>query len=195
MKKRLFFIALLFFVVTYPVLAEETVRNCYPITAKDLARQKSPKFDQYVTTAERIIKLKIDLKSHPNARTYRTVLREGVANGPNFAGHYAVVGWGCGTSCLQFAIVDVRSGKVIFPDDFNGVSGVKFETDDFEKTGVGPYWGLRYRIDSSLLVVVGMLNESENREGAFYYIIEKGKLKRIFTVIVKKDACDDRMND
>lgn len=179
--------------LSYPVCAEDSGKNCYPITTKDLTRGNAPRFDQYPAKAEQIKKLKVNLKSHPDARTYRTVLRRGVAEGPNFAGHYSAVGWGCGTSCVQFAVVDVKSGKVIFPDEFTSVMGLHFDADDFEKEGSGPFWGLRYKIDSRLLVVVGMLDEDEKREGAFYYVLEKGKLKRLFDVRVKKDDCDDRV--
>jgi hypothetical protein len=54
----------------------------------------------------------VDLSSARGARSFRTVLRSGAAKGPNFAGHYAVVTWGCGTACERFALVDVRTGKV-----------------------------------------------------------------------------------
>jgi hypothetical protein len=56
-----------------------------------------------------------NLRSAPGASHFRTVLREGAREGANFAGHFAVVTWGCGTSCQSLAIVDVRSGRVFFP--------------------------------------------------------------------------------
>lgn len=43
---------------------------------------------------------------------FRTAIREGVQEGPNFAGHYIVVRWGCGTECQMGAIVDALSGKI-----------------------------------------------------------------------------------
>lgn len=46
------------------------------------------------------------------ARTYRTRLREGAAKGPNFAGHFTLVSWGCGASCQDWAVVDARTGQV-----------------------------------------------------------------------------------
>ncbi|MDB4950741.1 MAG: hypothetical protein JWM27_3390 [Gemmatimonadetes bacterium] len=54
----------------------------------------------------------VDVGSARGAASHRTVLRRGVAKGANFAGHYAVVTWGCGTACERFALVDVRTGKV-----------------------------------------------------------------------------------
>lgn len=54
----------------------------------------------------------VDLGSQPWAREFRTVLRTGAAAGPNFAGAYTVVLWGCGTQCQRWAVVDARSGRV-----------------------------------------------------------------------------------
>ena len=47
-------------------------------------------------------------------RMYRTRIRNGVAAGagPNFAGHYFVISWGCGSNCAMMAMVDARTGEV-----------------------------------------------------------------------------------
>src|SRR3954466_12462988 len=49
------------------------------------------------------------------ARMFRTRLREDSRVGPNFAGRYTVVVWGCGTGCAQMGVVDARNGRVYFP--------------------------------------------------------------------------------
>src|SRR5664279_1289409 len=36
-------------------------------------------------------------------------------SGPNFAGHYFVIRWGCGSNCLMMAIVDAKTGTVYDP--------------------------------------------------------------------------------
>lgn len=61
----------------------------------------------------------------PAERRFRIVIRRGVDNGwgveggttnepsgtvPNFAGHFVIIRWGCGSPCLMAAIVDVRLG-------------------------------------------------------------------------------------
>lgn len=56
----------------------------------------------------------VNLKSHPKARLFRTMLREGAKTGPNFAGHYTIVDWGCGSACLTIAVIDCRNGRVYF---------------------------------------------------------------------------------
>jgi hypothetical protein len=45
---------------------------------------------------------------------YRTRIRHGAAQGPNFAGHYAVVQWGGGTGTGGFVLVDVKTGQIFF---------------------------------------------------------------------------------
>jgi hypothetical protein len=75
----------------------------------------------------------VDLSSAEGARRFRTVLRDGAAKGPNFAGHYTFVQWGCGSSCQSFAIVDARTGRVTFGNQSLSV-------------------GADYRLDSRLLV-------------------------------------------
>lgn len=50
------------------------------------------------------------------ARLFRTVLNLGAAAGPNFAGHMTIVEFGCGTSCVEWGLVDARTGQVHRPD-------------------------------------------------------------------------------
>ncbi len=52
------------------------------------------------------------LLTDPEARGFRTMILRGAAEGPVFADHYAISGWGCGTSCIHFAIIDSMSGSV-----------------------------------------------------------------------------------
>lgn len=49
----------------------------------------------------------------PQAREFRTVLSEALLGGVNFAGHYTVATWGCGTSCQNHAVLDARTGRII----------------------------------------------------------------------------------
>src|ERR1035438_1603912 len=39
-------------------------------------------------------------------------MREGAAMGPNFAGHYTIVTWGCGSSCVSAVVVNANTGAV-----------------------------------------------------------------------------------
>lgn len=67
----------------------------------------------------------------PDQRMFRTRIRNGIsstrdvwigsyknpvrAKGPNFAGHYFAIRWGCGSQCLMMAIVDAETGTVYSP--------------------------------------------------------------------------------
>ncbi|MGH9762777.1 MAG: hypothetical protein ACREDR_43305 [Blastocatellia bacterium] len=106
------------------------------------------------------------------ARMKRTVLREGAAGGPNFAGHYIVVNWGCGASCVQFAIVDAITGSVYFPS-FYVAAGVGSD-QDYEHTPEP----LQFKLDSKLLMVTGNLNEAE-KGGVYYYKWDNNRLTLI----------------
>jgi hypothetical protein len=83
---------------------------------------------------------KPNFKTDPSARTFITRIQEGCKEmGVNFAGHYTIVEWGCGTQCLDFAIVDRISGKIIFS---------QFQSDTIEG-----HFGIDYRIDSRMIIM------------------------------------------
>lgn len=55
----------------------------------------------------------VDFSTNPEAELYKTTIEEQVSEGANFAGHYTVAAWGCGTECQGFAVVDVTNGEII----------------------------------------------------------------------------------
>jgi len=95
-----------------------------------------------------------DLKSDPNARTWRTMLRQGCkGNDVNFAGHYTIVQWGCGLMCTQIGVVDRVNGHVYL--DF------PFQQED------GPY-GVDFEEDSKMLIVnATLLGDYEGYQATF----------------------------
>ncbi len=103
------------------------------------------------------------------------MLREHSKEGPNFAGHYTVVFWGCGTACRELAIVDANTGKVVFPSKMKYVDYHKI-TDDSEP--------IEHQLGSRLLVVRGAPNEAD-KTGIFYYIWD-GRDLRLLTFIQKE---------
>ena len=155
----------------------DTFTGCWPITIANAAPLNPPSFARYPSVPSYGAKpAPVNLASHPRAKTYRTMLRDGAKSGPNFAGQYTIVGWGCGTSCLDFAIVDARSGAVYFPP-FGVVSSVHVDTTPGEPEPT--YGALRYRVDSSLLVVLGAPGEAEELEGISYYHWNGKKLVQV----------------
>ena len=75
----------------------------------------APRFEAYAvedTALGRARPAQVDLASASYGAMYRTKLREGAAAGPEFAGHYTVVLWGCGTGCQIVSVVDARTGRL-----------------------------------------------------------------------------------
>jgi len=131
----------------------------------------TPKFEEYPVKSERVAKpAEVRLDSHPKARTFRTVIRQGAKTGPNFAGHFTIVKWGCGTACVEIAIVDAVSGEVYFPRQLQPLA-FQAITDDTPP--------LQYRLDSRLLVVAGSPEDREGNEGIYAYVWEKRRLRAI----------------
>jgi hypothetical protein len=56
----------------------------------------------------------VDFASARGARRFRTVLSHGAAAGPNFADHYTIVSWGCGSPCVEWVILDAATGRVAY---------------------------------------------------------------------------------
>jgi len=129
------------------------------------AQSTAPTFTQYAAKVEKIKNVKVNLKSHKNANMFRTNLRNAAKEGVNFAGHYILTTWGCGTNCSQSAVIDARNGKVFFPDQLEGAGfGFCELPDDTEP--------IVYQTDSRLLVLSGFkggdLNVDNGRCGIYY---------------------------
>jgi len=89
----------------------------------------------------------------------------------------------------MFAIVNLKTGRVITPEDFSEVVGVRFYTDEFLPNTDSDGWGFRHKADSKLLVVTGaLLSETESKEGAFYFVLKDEQLRLIYSTVVRKDC-------
>ena len=127
----------------------------------------APRFEDYPVRhifKGPVARVRLDSK---RARMFRTRLREDSRTGPNFAGRYTVVFWGCGTGCAQMAVVDAGTGRVYWPP-FD-------ETDIPDEQDVKPNGN--YRLDSRLLVVTQ--NHYDGRGGytASYYLFAGGRFR------------------
>src|SRR5258708_35109410 len=144
-------------------------QDCSVIQSKDLIDSSAPKLDDYaVTTPKRDVHPQLDVASNPIAKTYRTVLRNEIRKGPNFAGYYRVAAWGCGSSCAMFAVVNLLSGRVITFAGIDTVSGGNFLADDFFPHAPGEGWGFFFREKNKLVVLVGAVDEDESKQGGIY---------------------------
>jgi hypothetical protein len=61
-------------------------------------------------------------------RDFRTRLRNGIREGPNFGGRYKVIQFGCGTGCSVVLVADVSTGQVYsFPHGGEGDQQLQLE--------------------------------------------------------------------
>ena len=55
----------------------------------------------------------VNFAKFPEAKEFYTVITKAAAAGPNYAGHFTFISWGCGTNCFQFALVDSITGDFV----------------------------------------------------------------------------------
>lgn len=123
-------------------------------------------------------------------RGYRTRLREGAAAGPNFAGRYTFVYWGCGTGCAQAAVVDAKTGLVYWPP----LEYADIPTPDRGEYDRGYEYGAGYRRDSRLLVLTRSNYDREASYTAYFYLFDRGRFRLLREALLKRspiDAGDD----
>jgi hypothetical protein len=105
------------------------------------------------------------LKLTPEDRRFRTRLQEAARKKPNFAGHYILTTWGCGSECLLGAVIDAKTGKV-YQWDFS-ICCWEGGDDNFRP--------VEFRLHSELIVFSGRRNEGEGDNGAHFYKFENGR--------------------
>lgn len=102
-KKILSYLFLLIFLVS---CQEKNKNNESPVSIESEKIESKAKADIVFT-------------SHPIAERYRTIITEQYNElEVNFASHYVIVTWGCGSGCVTGAMVDTRDGFVYpMPED------------------------------------------------------------------------------
>ncbi|HUF02686.1 MAG TPA: hypothetical protein VMM38_00770 [Aridibacter sp.] len=133
--------------------------------------QDRPKFEDHTTEIWNGTAKAVDLNSHKDARMFRTRLQEARNEGVNFAGHYILTYWGCGTNCLVGAVIDGKTGKVFFPEEMAGL-GVGLPGTDIEAEAV------EFRKDSLMLIVRGALSDDDG-VGTHYLVWEGDRFRKL----------------
>ena len=93
----------------------------------EIYRKYHPKtsFNDYPATIYKGKLADPDFSSNPTAKQFITRIKEGCKNGINFAGHFTLIYWGCGSSCQMGVLVDRKTGKIY--DGYQTSYGSKFE--------------------------------------------------------------------
>jgi ankyrin repeat protein len=153
---------------------DDTVRALINAGAKlapgDWQKDRPPQFADF--PVHRVYRGKpapIDFNGNPWARTYRTRLKQAASCGANFAGHYTVAEWGCGSSCQSINFIDARDGAVI-----DGISADR---------------GADYRLDSELFIenpadgedALAYEDDPVDSISVDYYVMRDGRLTLIYS--------------
>jgi hypothetical protein len=157
-----------------PAPAASTDSDLAACTANPFA--DGPKFTDYPAAPVALERpAKPDVYADPQSKVFRTRIREGAAQGPNFAGHYTIVSFGCGAGCQTFAIVDAQSDRIFWPRHVKTL-----EVDLADPCLSNPDVDiLRYRASSRLIIAAGLINEDPKRLGVSYFLWDNERLKLV----------------
>lgn len=120
-------------------------------------------FSKHPVPVEHLVPTAPVLITSAKSRMFRTRLREAASRPPDFAGHYIVATWGCGSSCVSAAFIDARTGVV---------THLPFIVAYEALFGEEP---LHYRLNSNVLIVNGSRNEKGH--GVYVYQLLDGRLR------------------
>jgi len=124
----------------------------------------------------------------PQARGYRTRLREGARRAVNFAGRYKLHTWSCGTSCLQTAFIDAKTGEVSFPAELDGFIICLYQPEAVESLEEA----LQFQKGSRLIVMSGYPASERGKDApkkGLYYYEWTGRELKLLKFVEKGEGC------
>jgi hypothetical protein len=180
--------------------------------------EDAPQFDHYPAKDRYRGRTSLPLIRTPEERENQAVITDGMEKGwgvfdgttgqemrrpgPNFAGHYTLISFGCGDSysnLLCVAIVDTKTGQIFRqPLPQSGLQGKPFAvlTRDLPAHPYSSFHNftfkspIRYRLNSRLLIVdtcesyhlagTSIIQAVEDGCGNHYYVMEESGLKLIY---------------
>jgi hypothetical protein len=158
-------------------------RQLLPLLAISIASaQQLPRFEDYPAKEVFTGTPAAPILVTPQQRRYRTRIREGVAKragvwrdgqeqpGINFAGHYIIIEWGCGSPCVMNAIVDAVTGKIYNPPISHDLALPNTSPGDPMRCLPSPAT-LKFRLNSSLMIVDASPNLSNDKNNYTHYFL------------------------
>ena len=138
------------------------------------AQNRVPQFRDY-PVSEAYIGKTAPLVLKRDDRVFRTRLLDAAKHQkPNFAGHYILTTWGCGTSCVMGAVIDAKTGSVHWWNF--SVCCWSYDVDD-------KFQPIEVRLNSRLIVFSGARNEKDGDVGAHFYRFENGRFVRVKSIL------------
>jgi len=128
-----------------------------------------PAFTDYTVVAESHLKRPKLKLNNEFSRMFKTRLSNGLKNNPvDFAGHYVVVTFGCGSGCLYGGFIDAETGQAMEIPFSVSPPGLFREPDPIE-----------HKANSRLLIVRGNLNEADGSAKRYFFSLQGSKLEPI----------------
>jgi hypothetical protein len=97
---------------------------------------------------------------NPDQRKFEAQIRRQSTLPANFAGHYKIAEWGCGSSCVSIAVINLKTGEV-----YEGPFSVLGYGNSYKYEG--GYDELEYKATSRLLIARGC--PGDKNCGTYYY--------------------------
>lgn len=141
-----------------------------------LSASDTPRFEQYPALGAFTGRNAAPDLSTEDAQMYRTRIAQTARMKPNFAGHYIIGTWGCGTGCSRGVIVNAVTGKVVFLPESEQV-GFLCHPPDPDPVDIA---AVDFRTDSRLLIVNQVTKEYVIRSD--YFIFDGARLMHLKTI-------------
>ena len=135
----------------------------------------APRFEDYAVKPETLAGRATLKLNNEFSRMFQTRLQDGLRDNPiALAGHYIVVTFSCGSSCLYGGFVDAQTGQA---------TALPFALDSFGVLGVDD--PLLTRADSRLVVMRGIIRESGTPPLVIYYQWTGQRLQPVCSLTLK----------
>lgn len=146
------------------------------------SQQPLPRVQDYPAGKSKIkSQVKLRLNTH-NKKLFKTRLLEAAKEPPDFAGHYKIAGWGCGSVCAGGALIDLKNGD-IFPLPFAG-NGRDSEYWIFAGGPMDKKY-IEYQVKSRLLVI-RRLESDDHAPDDFYFLWNGRNFRQIRHITAAK---------
>jgi hypothetical protein len=117
---------------------------------------------------------------------FRTAITDAAAKGANFAGHYAIAQWDCGSDCISLVIIDETDGRLFSPP-FKVLTTPQVPGTDDDPPH--EFQGAVFQLKSRLLIVDGC--PEGKRCATYYYEWKDDQLKQLSMVPQRGPSAPD----